>query len=655
MDTQQKQANAETLAGAGMPAWMKGKRIINIALLSFLPLFGIFYQEVFYRLGIYIYKEVYTMVIVGVSQFLVYMNFPALKKNRKRGQEYQPNVLDIIMGIIGLVGGLYIAFNWNDIYILGGFGGTLFQNTLGWLFIIVVLESARRLVGLPLVIVAILFLLYAGFGNYIPGMFHTAKFTSSNIVGYVYLSAVGIFGTAAQTIAGMVLAFTVFGVVLQMTNAGKFYLNLSLAFVGKLRGGAAKVAVFCSMLFATMTGEPTSNLGIIAPLSYPFMKKMGYSPVFSGAVLAVSSCGSMIMPPVMGAVVFLMGEMTGLGFPTIMVAAIIPAILYYVAVYLQVDFYCANKNYPKLNEEDIPDLKNTLKSGWYFIIPIAVLVYFLLGLKLSAASAVYYSTAILILISLIKKEDREAFIPMAKTVLPESGRAILNVIGVTSCSGIIMAIVTLSGIGLRLSALLTTISGGNLIVLALMTAVAIYIMGMGMAPIVSYILMSILVAPALVGMGVPVIAAHFFILYMSVSGFITPPVAIASYVAGGVVGESGIKVGFRAMRLGIVCYMIPFVCLFSPALLLVGSTGEIIQSAITAFIGVVFLASGLEGYLFVKVPIWQRILLLAGGVLLFIPGSLTDIIGIALAVVPAALQIKDYRKLKAHNTLAVDA
>lgn len=274
-----------------------------------------------------------------------------------------PMSWDILLGLTGLAGAFYVAFNWDDIYILGGFGGSPFQIGLGIAFTLVVLESARRTVGLPLPIVALAAMLYGLVGNRIPGLFHTAKITLNNEIGYIYLSGVGIFGVAAQTIAETVLAFSIFGCFLQKTNAGRFFLDLSVALVGKMRGGAGKVAIFCSMLFATMTGEPSSNLGMIGPLSLPIMRKMRYDPTFSGAVLAVSSCGSMLMPPVMGAVVFLMGEMTGLGFPAIMIAAVIPAFLYYLSIFMQVDLYSAKNKLARLEDEDIPGIGDVLREG----------------------------------------------------------------------------------------------------------------------------------------------------------------------------------------------------------------------------------------------------------------------------------------------------
>lgn len=637
-ENQVEQKTTAVEATAAPSKLLKIKHIVNIILLTFIPLFCIWYVEIGWRVGLSMFKQVYTMILVGDVQLLVYLNFPADKKKRKRGVEYMPNVLDIILGLIGIVGALYVAINWDAIYVLGGFGGSLPQIILGVAFTLVVLESARRVVGLPLPIVSLFFIVFTLVGNKIPGLFHTAKFTLNNAIGYIYLSASGIFGTAAQTICETVLAFTIFGCFLQKTNAGKFFLKLSVSLVGRLRGGAAKVAIFCSMLFATMTGEPSSNLGIIGPLSLPIMRQMNYDPTFSGAVLAVSSCGSMLMPPVMGAVVFLMGEMTGLGFAKIMVAAIIPAFLYYFSIYMQVDLYSAKQQYPKMKEEDIPKVGAVLKDGWYFFVPIAVLCYFLLGLHLSAAKSVIYSTIVLVLISLIRKQDRDELLDNFWNVFPVIGEQTLNVVAVTSCSGIIMALVSLTGIGLRMSSLLTTISGGSLILLALLAAVTIYIMGMGMAPIVSYILMSILVAPALINMGVPLIAAHFFILYMSVSGFITPPVCLAAYIAGGMTGQSGISVGFKAMRFGIVCYLVPFVCLFAPELLLVGTTLGVIESAATAIIGVVMLAAGLEGYLIGNANVVERILFIAGGALLFYPGIMTDIIGAVVAVIALVTQ-----------------
>ncbi|MDR2163879.1 MAG: TRAP transporter fused permease subunit [Clostridiales Family XIII bacterium] len=619
------------------------KRKLTFVFTVALVIFAILYSELFpYLTNIFfIYAESYTMYFTGIGIFLVFLNFPAKKGDNQDGHI---GWFSLAVGIIGLFLCFYVGFNWESIYGVGSVTNTLYQQIMGWLLAVIVLEAARRAVGIPMVIVAVVAILYAIFGNNLSGFMHTTSFSSQKIISYLYLSSEGIFGMPVQIISTMVIAFITFGAFLSCSRAGDFYKDLALSMMGSLRGGAAKVAVLCSCLFSTMTGEPVSNTGIVGPLTLPLMKKLNYNKEFSAAAVAVSSCGSMIMPPVMAAVAFLMGQMTGLGYAAIVTAAIIPAILFYCAVFWQIDFYASKHKYKAVTTADIPHIKNVLREGWIYLIPIAVLIYFLLVVRWTPSGAIYRSLGIMIIIALIRKRDRDYFVPNIKRAFFESGISSLPTIAVSAAAGIIMCSVTITGLGLKLSSSLGMLAHGNLLILAILAAVTIYIMGMGMAPIVSYILMAILVAPAMVNLGVPVIAAHFFILYMSISSFITPPFALASYMAGSMVGVDGMKVSFKAMRLGIACFLIPFVCIFSPELLLIGAPIEIALSAGTAFAGIIFVSAALEGYMISSLNIWQRILCAIGGMCLFIPGVFTDIIGIAIISVPSMIQFRVYRR-----------
>lgn len=622
------------------------KSLVTFVVTAALVFFAVFYSELMPYIGqhFYIYAESYTMYFVGVGVFLVFLNFPATGKT---GEKHKGKFIwyDLALGIIALVASFYVGLNFETLY--GSVNVNLFQGVMGWLMVIVILEATRRAVGMPMVVVSLLFLAYLFFGNKIGGFLHTTTFTNAKVIKYIYMSTEGVFGMPSQIVSTTVIAFITFGAFLSCSKAGEFYKSLALSLVGTLRGGAAKAAIVCSCLFSTMTGEPVSNAGIVGPLTLPLMKKLDYDRTFSAATVAVASCGSMIMPPVMAAVAFLMGQMTGLGYGAVVKAAILPAILYYCALYWQIDFFTAKNGYQSVPREDVPRLRDVFRSGWHYLVPIAVLVYFLLVLRWTASGAIYRSLLVLIIVALIRKEDRRYFVKRIRQAIFESGISSLPTIAVSAAAGVIMASVTMTGLGLKLSAYLEILSGGNLFVLALLTAVTIYIMGMGMAPIVSYILMAILVAPAMVNLGVEVIAAHFFILYMSISTFVTPPFALASYMTAGMTESDGFKVSVKAMRLGIGCFLIPFVGIYSPALMGIGSAGEVVISFATAFVGIIFIAVALEGYMFARVPAWQRVLFALAGLGLFIPGALTDVVGIVLALAPLYLQLRERKKRRA--------
>ena len=627
------------------PAKVKHWMIVILA--AFLPVFSVGYQLFFRYIGIFLYEEQFVMIFVGVAFFLLFLTMPARKK--KDAGKWMP--WDIIPAVVCLFACLYVAYNWEVIYYMPPARISTYQIVLGILFFTFTLEACRRAIGWPMTILMLLFLAYAVFGNHITGTFRTPPFALNRLVGSIYLSHQGLFGKPAFIAASIVIAFALFGIVLSSTGAGDFFYKLSIALVGKARGGASKVAIVCAGFFATMTGEPISNAGIVAPLTLPLMRKLNYDMVFSGGLLAAASCGSMITPPVMAAVAFVMGEFTGLGFATIAVAAIIPAFLFYISLFFQVDFYAAKSQFQSLDQSAIPKISKTFKEGWHYLIPILALIYFLIVTRRNPATAVYYSTGILILITLIKKSDRELFLSKIKMVLTNCGRSMIITTCICAASGAIMGLVSVTGFGLKLSQALSDMAGGNLFLLCIIAGVAIYIMGMGMPPIIKYIMMAILVAPAMINMGVEVIAAHFFILYMSISAFITPPVALAGYVLGQMVGESGMKVSIKAMRLGIVCYLVPFVAVYSPELLLVGTPGTIIKATVTAIIGVILLCAGLEGFMFKKVNVVFRILLAVSGFLLFYPADwLITVIGVVLAIAPVADQIM-YR-IKAKNNPA---
>lgn len=458
-------------------------------------------------------------------------------------------------------------------------------------------------------------------------------------MNYVYLSDQGIFGTVLNMASTIILGFLVFGSFLSISGGARFFLDLASALMGHVRGGAAKVAVIASALVGTMTGSPAANVLITGTVTIPLMKSIGYKPSFAGAVEVVASSGGSIMPPVMGIVAFVMADLSGFGYAKIATVAIIPAILYFLAVYAQVDFEAVKLGMAGLPREQLPSLKATLKNGWQFLCPLVLFFILLVGLKYDPIQALIYSLLLLVGVSMIRPETRLNWAKVL-TALQESTFSMIDLGVLCAVAGIMIGSITLTGLGLNLSRILLELSGGSLLILVLITAAACYAMGMGISMVVSYVLLAAMVVPAMIQAGVPALAAHFFILYMGVSTFFTPPYAIAAFAAAPLAGDSAFRIAFQAMRLGIVAYLVPIVIIFNPVLLLMGTPGEILYATATAAVGTYFLAAGIEGYLRRSMLWWHRVLSIGGGVLLFVPGSRTDVVGFLLIVLLLLLQGK---------------
>lgn len=591
-----------------------------------LPVYGVLYVlQVFTVLDVFIYSGTHNAIFLAVILTLVFLLVPASNKApRDRVPWY-----DWLLIVISLAGCLYLAVNYERILMYGGADITVVEVILGLATVGVLVEAARRTTGWAMVLVALFFLVHGKFAYLFPGPLHAHEFSWQRLTNYIYLSDQGVFGSVLGIAATTIMVFVLFGGFLSATGGAKFFLDFALALMGHVRGGAAKVAIVGSALLGTITGSPVANVGIMGSITIPLMKSIGYRPEFAGAVEAVASTGGSVMPPVMGAVAFIMADLGGFGYAKVVLVAIIPAILYYLALYFQVDFEAAKYHLVGLPRKELPSLSHTLRQGWLNLVPLVVLVVLLVGLKYEPIRAVIYSLAVLIGLSMIKKETRLTWSRLLEA-LESTSIGLLDVGALTALAGVIIGSITLTGLGLNISRILIELSGGSLVMLTIITAVACYILGMGVSSVVSYILLATLVAPAMVQSGVPAIVAHFFIFYMGLSTFITPPYAIAAFVASGIAGASAWKVGFNAMRLGIVTYLVPVITIFNPALLLVGTPGEIVLATTTALVSVVFLAAGIEGYLFRRANIFQRIMFIAGGLLLFIPGAATDIPGLVI-------------------------
>ena len=625
---------------SGPPALVARVLAIGLTLYSF-----VYVMNLFTPLGITIYSGTHNAIFLAAVLVILFLHVPASRRApRDRIPWY-----DYLFILLSLVSMIYIAVVFEDLLLKGGVGITVAQQILGLCAILVLMESVRRTTGWAMIIVVLFFLLHAKFTYLFPGALYGPKFSLARVLNYLYLSNQGIFGMVLSIATTVIVSFIIFGAFLDVSGSGQTFMKLSLALLGHVRGGAGKVSILGSALFGTVTGSPNAEIGVIGSFTIPLMKRIGYSPTFAGAVEAAAACGGVIDPPVMGAVAFVMADFTGIGYGKIAIAAILPAILYYLSLYFQLDLRAASTGLVGLPRSELPKLKETLKESWLLFIPLAILVIWMMVLQEDPTQSVFYALGAMILLSFFNPRNRLTLRKILKA-LESAGTSMIHISPICAIAGIIVGSVTLTGLGINLSSLLVTLSGGNLLLLAFLTAAAIYIMGMGISAIASYILMAIMVAPALVQMGVPVLVAHFFIFYVGVSMFITPPFAPAAYLAAAIAGANPMSVGYQAMKLAIVAYLVPFISIFQPALLWQGTAVEIVLASVTAVIAVYALSVGFEGFFLIPLHWLERLVWLAGGFLLFVPSI--PLIAPGLLLIAFGIFIQWFKRKKRRSMLA---
>jgi TRAP transporter 4TM/12TM fusion protein len=594
---------------------------ISILLIA-LPIWGLaYFFDVHIYLGIRFTLPQYIGGFLALLLGLTFLLFPAKKAAPRNLLPWY----DILLALLGFAVGVYLVLYHPDIegrhYIV-----TPFEVFLGTTAILLILEAARRTTGWVLPIMGCIFLFYAFYANIFPGILQGKGHSFDRVVPYLYLTESGILGVALHMASTIVVAYVLFGETLLASGGGKLVSDLCLALVGRFRGGPAKVAVLASAFFGTMSGSPGANVVVTGTFTIPMMKRVGYKPHFAAAVEAVSSTGGLIAPPVMGVAAFLMAEFLGTSYTNVVIAAVLPAVLYFIGVFAQVDFEAAKQGLRGLPSKDSPPLRHTLKISWQLLFPLAVLIYFLLIARITPTTAGLYGIVATILASLWRRESRLGPRKLL-FVLERTAESMLNIGVITAFVGIIIGCTYLTGLGLNLSVVLTSVAGGNVAVLLVLAAGTSILLGMGMPSVACYALLATLIGPALKELGVDLFGAHLFLLYFGAMSFITPPVAPAVIIAAGMAKSSYLRVGWQACRLGIVAYLAPFIFILNPVLLMRGGVVEIAFSFLTAAVGVVLLAAALEGYLFKRVNWLERVAFLIGGIALFIPGWKTDMIG----------------------------
>lgn len=616
--------------------------IVFVALISF-SLFQI-YTGVFGQFTAYIQRTVH----LGFALSLIFFLFPA-KRGTARNHVPWYDLILILLAIF--VCGYWPMYYETLVRHIGTITGA--QLVIGSLAILLTLEATRRAVGLPIVIISVAFLLYAYFGQSMPGMFAHRGLTEHQLVKAMFFTTEGILGTPLQVSSTYIFLFLLFGSFLVQTGVGNYFNDLAVSIAGKRVGGPAKVAVFSSALQGTISGSSVANVVTTGSYTIPMMKKLGYNKNFAGAVEAAASTGGQIMPPIMGAAAFLMIEFAGVPYWDIAKAATIPALLYFSGIWIMTHLEAKRTGLLGLPDDQIPKMKVVLKR-MHLLLPIVIIVLLLFkGFSIERTALLGIVSAIVV--SLFLKDTRIT-LPKIIEALTSGARTALGVAAACACAGIIVGVVTKTGLGLKMGNGLLDMAGvlasGNLqlqILLTLMfTMVTSLIIGMGSPTTANYIITSTIALPAIVAINhvlpaneaIPILAAHMFVFYFGIVADITPPVALAAFASTGISGGAPIRTAVNATKLAIAAFIIPYMFVFQPQLLLIDTNFvEVIIMLITAITGMIAIGAGLIGYWYFKLNPILRLISLVTGICLMYPGSYTDIIGAIIFVILVAYQL----------------
>lgn len=579
-------------------------------------------------------------VHLGFGLALVYLLYPT----RKSWPRHRVHPLDLVLAVLGAAAPAYLVVCYQELVMRAG----LVSETdfiVGLLGLLLVIEATRRVVGIPMVVVVLVFLSYAFAGPYMPGVLAHRGLTLQQLVGHLFFTTEGIFGIPLGVSSTFIFLFILFGAYLEATGLGKFFIDIANAIAGWACGGPAKVAVLSSGLMGTVSGSSVANVAGTGCFTIPMMKKLGYHKDFAGAVEAAASTGGQLMPPVMGAAAFLMAEFVGVPFLEIVQAAAIPALLYFTGVWLGVHFEAKRNDLKGIPRDQLPNTWELFKERGHLALPLFVIVYLLVSGYTPMRAALW---AILLSIgaSMLRKSTRMKPIQIIEGL--ESGaRGVLGVLVACASAGIIIGVVTKTGVGLKLASALLDLSGGMLLPTMFFTMLTAIILGMGVPTTANYVITSTIAAPALVQMGVPVLAAHMFVFYFGIIADVTPPVALAAYAGAAISGGNALKTGVNASKLAIAAFLIPYIFVYSPQLLMIDADlSSILISTLTGIIGMVGISGAMMGYLVAKVSWLERVLLFMGGLMLVHPGSLTDIAGLVVLASLICWQLYKNRKMK---------
>ncbi len=547
-----------------------------------------------------------------------------------------PSLLDYALLLIGAAPIVYLFVNYEyivtRIYYIDDL--SLMDKTMAVIMTAIVLEATRRVIGWALPITAMVFLFY--------GLF-IARLEPERLLDQLFMTTEGIFGIPLSVSAAYVLIFVLFGSFMERTGTGQLFMDFAMSLTGHTAGGPGKVSVVSSSLFGTISGSAVANVMVDGPISIPLMKRSGFPPHFAAGVEATASTGGQIMPPIMGAAAFVMAEFLAVSYGQVVIWAIIPAILYYVACFAAVHFEAKRRGLVGLPRAELPRLRMVIRERGHLFIPVLTILFVMYS-GYSAPLAALAGTLVCFPVAALRKSTRGYVnLPNLLDAFRDGARNALGVACACACAGIVIGVVTLSGLGIVFTQFVVGLAKETLLLALVLTMIAGIVLGMGMPTTPAYIIMTALLVPAIIKLGVIPPAAHMFAFYFAVLSAITPPVALAVYAAAGLAKADLWKSGWAAVKIGAAGFIVPFMIVYEPALMMIGDWPSIIMAFCTASFGILLFAAGLHGYFITAANYWQRALMIVGGLLLIDPGFVTDVIGAGIAAVVSVSQLLSAR------------
>ena len=599
------------------------------------------------QLGLDLYPQQYFAAILFFVLPLAYLGLPA-----RKGQERDiVPIHDIFLALLGAVICAYIAILYPAL-VLKIFARTPDIWVPGLILIILLLEALRRATGWALVIIIACFILYALFGDMLPGRLQGRAQSWQLLAGYMAVDSNGILGLPISVASTVVMAFILFGVLLGLSGGSRFFTEAATLGMGRFRGGSMKIAVLASGLFGSISGSAVANVVGTGVVTIPMIKRAGYQPHRAAAIEAVASTGGQLMPPVMGASAFLMAEFLAMPYSNIVLAALVPALLYYLALFMQADLEAARLGIKAIPKKDMPEPRKVL-LGVHFSLAFAVLIYLLFWKGYQAERAALWAAGVLVISAwLFGYQGVRLRLRQLYGAFANAGHAVVEILLISAASGVVIGVLNVTGLSFNLTYLLVQIGGGNVFALLGLSAVVCIILGMGLPTLGVYVLLAALVAPALIEVGIHPIAAHLFVLYFGMMSMITPPIALAAFAAATIAKAPAMATGWAAVRFGWLAYLIPLLFVFSPSLLLIGAADDIVIAVITAVFGVWFVSIAMAGFLVRALGLAMRLAFAAAGLLSLIPASAfpaasqTDIIGVLLGLLLAGYEFFRARQHK---------
>lgn len=576
----------------------------------------------------------YYYMVIGCFGAFAFLAFPATKRQKSHVPWFDWALAAAILAV-----GTWLATEALTIQLRGwNAQAPGYATVAAAAFLVLILEGVRRTGEIVLFFACLIFGAYPLFADSMPGFLWGVQLPLDATIQEHVFGTESVIGIPMQVVSDTLIGFLVFGVVLSATGGATFFMDFALALMGTSRGGPAKVAVISSATFGMLSGSPTSNVLTTGTLTIPTMKRCGYAPYYAGAVEACASTGGALMPPVMGAAAFIMANFLNVPYSEVMVAAMLPSVLYYAALFLQTDLYAVRNGLTGVSRDEVPPLAATLMSGWYYLFAIIALTVLLLAFRIEA-EAPYWVSLFLLFVAVVRRGSTGFSLRGFCGLVVDAGQAVAQLVSLIAGIGLIIGALSVTGVANSFSRELVQYAAGNVALLLFFGALTSFILGMGMTASACYIFLAIVLAPALVQAGLDPMASHLYVLYWGIVSFITPPVALAAIAAASIAKSSPMITGLMALRIGFLLLLLPVLFVLQPALILHGDLPTIIQAVATASVAVLLLASAFEGYVYRigPTPAWGRVLLGIGGLLLLIPEGMTDVVGVAIGAIAVAL------------------